>query len=434
MVPARRASVAVERQSLTEKRRNAVPPINHAAATTAEKPTSWFGVALGLGLGALAAYHLFKLPPVLPLLLQQYDYGLFAAGGFMSIYAAIGLATSALFGARLQRHGMPPFLLAAALLFILGSAITLAAPAAVPLMLLARGLEGLGFAILAVAAPVLATASAGSRHKTIAIALFAAWIPLGQLVALGIAHPFAERAEWRPVWWAGIALTVIVIALGWRAAIRHAPRRSQADTGGPVPLRDFPRRDRLALALVAATFMLWSTEIFVMLTWLPQYLVEARGLDAEATILAYAIPSLLILVFNLVAGFLLRAGIPLAPLLALSLALQAAVWLLLPDLNGTVLGLAGLIVFGIAAGITPTCLFAAPALILGAGNAGGSAFGIVMTGRNIGVLLGPILLPPVLLAMGAWQGIGPVFGGISLAAALAAMALGATLARRGAKL
>ena len=74
---------------------------------------------------------------------------------------------------------------------------------------------------------------------------------------------------------------------------------------------------------------------------------------------------------------------------------------------------------------------AAPALILGAANAGGSAFGIVMTGRNIGVLLGPILLPPVLLAMGAWQGIGPVFGGISVAAALAAVVLGVMLARRG---
>ena len=49
-----------------------------------EPPTSWFGVALGRGLGALAAYHLFKLPPVLPILLQKYDYGLLAAGSFIA--------------------------------------------------------------------------------------------------------------------------------------------------------------------------------------------------------------------------------------------------------------------------------------------------------------------------------------------------------------
>jgi predicted MFS family arabinose efflux permease len=397
---------------------------------TTEKQTSWFGVALGLGLGALAAYHLFKLPPVMPLLLQQYDYGKFAAGSFMSIYAAIGLSASALLGARLQRHGMPPFLLAAALFFIVGSAITLAAPGSVALMLLARGLEGIGFAILAVAAPVLATASASNRHKTIAIALFAAWIPAGQLVAMGVALPIAEGGEWRPIWWAGFALTVIVIALGWRAAKSNVPRRAADDSAGPAPLRDFSRRQRLALLLVAVTFMLWSTEIFVMLTWLPQYLVEARGLGAEAMILAYAVPSILILIFNILGGFLLRAGVPLAPMLTVSLVLQAGVWLLLPNLSSATLGLAGLVVYGIAAGITPTCLFAAPAAILGAGNAGGSAFGIVMTGRSTGVFLGPILLPPVLIVMGAWQGIGPVFGGISLAAAVVAIALGAMMARR----
>ena len=98
-----------------------MPPAHDPATAAGKKPTSWFGVATGLGLGALAAYHLFKLPPILPLLLQQYDYGMFAAGTFMSIYAAIGLAISALVGSRIQRHGMPPFLLAAALFFILGS-------------------------------------------------------------------------------------------------------------------------------------------------------------------------------------------------------------------------------------------------------------------------------------------------------------------------
>ena len=169
-----------------------------------------------------------------------------------------------------------------------------------------------------------------------------------------------------------------------------------------------------------------------MLTWLPQYLVDARGLDTQETILVYALPILLVLVFNVAGGYMLRAGVPLAPLLAFSLVLQAAVWFLLPSFDDLAFGLAGLVVFGIAAGISPTCLFAAPALILGPSNAGGSAFGVIMTGRSSGVLLGPILLPPVLLAMGAWRGIGPIFGGVSLAAAFVTLGLFVILARRGA--
>jgi predicted MFS family arabinose efflux permease len=406
-------------------------PTDAPGAAPGETPTSWLGVALGLSLGALAAYHFFKLPPVLPFLLQQYDYGLFAAGAFMSIYAAVGLATSVLLGSRLQRYGMPPFLLAAALFLILGSIITLSAPENIALMLVARGVEGLGFAVLAIAGPVLASASASHRHKTIAIAIIAAWIPLGQLIALAVAHPFAGSGDWRPIWWVGIGLTVIIIALAWRTGARHVPRRRGVTDGGPAPLRDFSRHKRLTLVLVAAIFTLWSTEMFAMLTWLPQYLVEDRGLGAQAAILVYGLPALLVLIFNLAGGYLLRAGVPLAPLLAFSLVLQAVVWFLLPHLDGALYGLAGLVVFGIGAGMTPTCLFAAPGVILGPANAGGSAFGIIMTGRSTGVLLGPILLPPILLALGAWGAVGPIFGGISLAAALAALGLGVMLARGG---
>ena len=394
------------------------------------RQTSWFGVALGLGLGTLAAYHLFKLPPALPILLELYDYGMVTAGGFMSVYAIIGLLTSAFFGTRLQRYGMPRFLISAAALLITGSSITLAVPAIIPAMFVARGLEGLGFAILAVCAPVLATASAQDRHKTIAIALFAAWIPAGQLIAMGVAQPFVGQTEWRPIWWTGIAFTLIVIGLGWLAAKRHAPRRAASNAGGPMPLKNFSRTERRALVLVATIFMLWSTEIFAMLTWMPIFLIEARGFAPKATILVYAVPSILIFFFCVAGGFVLRAGVPLPLLLAVTLALQGAVWLALPCLGDAATGLAGLIVFGTAAGLSATCLFAAPALVLGAGNAGGSAFGIVMTGRNLGVLVGPILLPPILTAMNGWQGVGPVFGAISLAAAGAALKLGTMLKRR----
>jgi predicted MFS family arabinose efflux permease len=407
-----------------------MPPSTESNAPPAERQTSWLGVSVGLGLGALASYHQFKLPPVLPILLEQYGYGKFAAGSFMSIYAAIGIAASAFLGARLQRHGMPPFLLAAGLLVILGSVLTLAVPALVPAMLAARGLEGVGYAVLAVASPVLMTASASRRHKTMAIALFATWIPAGQLIAMAVAQPFIADGAWRPVWWVGIGLTVFVVLLGWRAARHHAPHRAAAAGGGPAPFGALSRHERWGLILVAATFMLWSTEMFAMFTWLPQFLVEARGLDPSDTIFIYAVPPVMIVIFNLVGGLLLRAGVALAPLLAFSLAMQAAFWLALPHLEGAALGLGGLILFGAGAGIAPTCLFAAPALILGAENAGGGAFGIVMTGRSSGVLLGPILLPPVLLAMGAWADVGPVFGAITLASAALALVLGVLLKRR----
>ena len=49
-----------------------------------------------------------------------------------------------------------------------------------------------------------------------------------------------------------------------------------------------------------------------------------------------------------------------------------------------------------------------------------------MTGRNLGVLIGPILLAQVVKSSGAWTATWPLFGALTTLA----LALGATLARR----
>ncbi len=401
----------------------------------AEPRTSWGGVGLGLALGVLAAYHQFKLPPVMPLLLERHGYDKLVAGGFMSIYALVGLLASALLGVGIQGRGLRPFIAGAAVCFLAGSLIFVAWPAYGPLALVARGLEGLAFAALAVIGPVLTIGSASPRHAPIAVGIYATWIPLGQLIALGVALPVVGAEAWRPLWWVGIALTVIIAAFAWWVA---SPTGGGHEMTGPSqPVRAAPPRpsaaERRALFLTAGIFTLWSTQMYALLTWLPQYLVEVWALDPDEAALPYGIPPLLILVFNLVGGFLLRQGWPLAPLLAGALVLQAVTWLGLPVADHRAIGLCLLVLFGIGGGITPTCLFAAPRQILGAEANAGRAFGIVMTGRNIGVFAGPILLPPLLVALGGWAPVGPVFGGIALAGALGAGALAlvlSTLARR----
>jgi hypothetical protein len=44
---------------------------------------------------------------------------------------------------------------------------------------------------------------------------------------------------------------------------------------------------------------------------------------------------------------------------------------------------------------------------------GVSAFGIIMTGRNVGVLIGPILLTEILRTSGSWALASPVFGTVT---------------------
>jgi predicted MFS family arabinose efflux permease len=374
-------------------------------------------VLLALGVGGLAAYQQFKLPPVLPLLLKQYGYDRTIAGGYMAIYAAVGLALSALIGVVIERQGVRRALVVSMLCFLLGSGLTMLVPELQGVVLTARGIEGVGFTIVAVVAPVLATSAALPRHVPIAIAIFAAWIPLGQLSAAILAVPIVGAGLWQPLWWIGIGLTLAFGAIAWRKTGRVG---SRVATRGRLSLS---RLQWGGLILNAAIFTLWSTEIFAFFTWFPQYLVEQRGLSLAESQVPYALPVLAILVFSIASGYLLRAGIAFTTLIGLGLVFQAAVWFAIPWLDKPAVGLLAVGLFGFGAGITPTGLFAGPTVMLGQANARSTAYGVIMSGRNVGVLLGPILLPPVHDWLESWDKTGLVFGGITAFGALGTVAL-----------
>ena len=159
--------------------------------------------------------------------------------------------------------------------------------------------------------------------------------------------------------------------------------------------------------------MLWSGQYFAYMTWLPQYLVEVYGLSVSMAVLGNMVPVAVLIATTVAVGMVLRAGVPVGTLLACGLATQAAIWWLVPVTGGGLGGALSLIAYGLAAGVCPTCLFAMPGVIVGRGRAVAPALGILMTGRNLGVLIGPILLGQAFKATGAWDLAAPIFGTVT---------------------
>jgi predicted MFS family arabinose efflux permease len=386
--------------------------------------TDWMGVAFGIALACLVAFQQFKLPPVLPVLLADYHWDRTLAGALMAIYAVAGLLFSIPIGGALQRGGIFHLLLAALGLLLLGDLVTLAWPAQGVLVLGARGLEGVAFAVGAIAGPALANRSAAPRHIGLVVGFTAAWIPIGQLLATGLA---LILPGWRALWLAAAAATCLVAL--WSLALQRRGVLAAPAAAARHPIQATAQQRRL-LYLTAGIFLLWSMQYFAYMTWLPQYLVEVAGLSPAAAAAGYALPVAVLLAFNIATGILLGTGMPLGVLLVGALISQAAVWWLIPFTQSPLAGIVSLVVYGIGAGVTPTCLFALPAMVLGRAGAP-TAFGIVMTGRNIGVFLGPVLLAELTKNLGGWGAAWPMFGTSSLAAVAAAGAL-ATMLRRSA--
>ena len=393
--------------------------------------TNWTGVLFGLSLSFLAAFQLFKLPPVLPMLLEVYRYERTLAGAFMSVYALAGLSLSVPIGRLLERQGPARPVLAALAFMVGGNLLVLLWPGQGLLVLGARTLEGVAFAVLAIAGPALANREASPRDLPMIIGLTATWIPAGQLAASLMAPASLAFGAWQALWIVALGASVLLGA--WTVGLSRSGR---VQLGPPVrgsptatASRSFEGRMPVDLLLAAAVFMLWSCQLFAYMTWLPQYLVEVHGLTVSRALAGYMLPVAVLLVFNVITGVLLRAGVALGPLMAAALAAQAAVWWLHPSIGSGWGGIAALAVYGIGAGITPTCLFALPSAIAGARRAA-PAFGVLMTGRNLGVLVGPVLLAQAFEVTGSWRVSSPIFGSLTGLAVVFGVMLAYRLSRR----
>ncbi len=383
------------------------------------------GIAFGLAVAVFAAFQQFKLPVLLPVLLERYGYDRVVAGGFMSVFAISGLLLSLRVGRAIERGGATrPVLLALALLGA-GTVLTLAAPAHQLVVLGARTLEGVGFTILAVAGPFLASANATPRQLPVVIGLAATWIPFGQLLATALAPAALASAGWQSLWWLGLAGAAVLAAWTLRieaAGVRAAGSGDASRKGSST----LSARARITLILGAALFVLWSAQYIAFATWLPQYLVEARHLPLSTALHAYVISAAAVMAANVAAGFAMRAGVSLGAVLVLGLAAETVPWWVGHAARSDAAGVALLVMFSAGAGLVPTCLFGIPSALGARGGGAARAFATLMTGRNLGVLIGPVLLAQVVELRGDWSGVGAIFGTI----AAAAVVLGALVGRR----
>lgn len=395
--------------------------------------TNWTGVGYGLLIGALAGYHQFKIPPVLPILLREYGIDATFGATYMSVYAVVGLLLSSLIGAWQSHRGIGAYLFAAFGLLAAGNALGLAAPDLPYIFLLSRACEATGFTILAINCPLLCARHASPRHRMIAVAIGAAWIPTGQLCANALGVLMLADGNWQALWWGGLigSLGFIALTFGLLKTGRidlSPPQLAAISSAGAAQRTPADKRRLLNVWLTAGLFTLWSTQMIAYLTWLPEVLVSVFSLTADQAVLAYSVPVATVLVFNLVGGSMLRRGMPVAPMLATALSLQLLVWLAVPWTGADWTGVVSLIVFGIGAGITPTCLFSMPSHLFGA-RPPSHAFAALMTGRSLGVLIGPLVLSGAFSITGDWNVASPMFAATTALAVIGALYLHRRLAR-----
>lgn len=386
--------------------------------------------------GVCAALHLSKLPPAVTALQQALGLTLVQAGFLLSLVQFAGMCVGLAFGALVDVLGLKRSMLAGLGVLTLAGAAGGAARD-VPMLMLLRALEGLGFLLTVLPGPALIRRLVGAGRVSRVLGLWGAYVPAGAALSLLVGPLVISALGWRLWWWALAALSG-AMAL-WLA--RAVPALSAAPGGSAQGADALGWATRLARTLgapgpwlVGVTFAMYSGQWLAVVGFLPAIYTEA-GIGAAATGVLTAVVAAMNISGNVGAGRLLQRGRSAPRLLAIGFgtmalcALAAFVGTPAGPLLPALLRYAAVLLYSAAGGLIPATLFYL-AVRLAPGEAMlGSTVGWVQQWSSFGQFGGPPLVAAVATYAGGWQYTWVATGACALVGLLLTAALAARLRR-----
>lgn len=394
-----------------------------AAAHPSRPRTEW----LLLGCGVVAAMHVGKLPPALPVLRQQLGVSLVEAGFLLSTVQLGSMLLGLALGLGAHRFGLRRSLLTGLGLLALASLAGTQAASAQAL-LAARAAEGVGVLLVALSAPSLLRRIVPAHRQSLRLGLWGTYMPTGTGLAL-LLGPLAIAAIGWAGWWAGLGLLSAAMAVA--AALVVAP---DADTA-PARPSGTPVRATLGRSepwLLALSFGAYSAQWLTVIGFLPTIYAEDGIGPAQAGLLT-AVAALANAAGNVVGGRALHHGVSPRSLLMCGFAAMAGGTFVAFALQGGVgfpVRYAAVLVFSGVGGLIPATLFALGGQVAADPRAMPVVVGLLTQGTGAGQFLGPPAAAWWAAGHGGWSHTWVATGGAALAGAGLAWLLCRRLASR----
>ena len=360
--------------------------------------TRWSHVTIAVLGGVAAAVHVGKVPPALPLLRNELQLDLVAAGWLMGLVALMGALLGLVMGRLADRVTHRRAMILSLVLLTCGSMAGLFAHSAT-MLFASRIVEGFGLILAVVAAPALITSATEARDRGLAFAIWAAWLPVGVGGMMLVSPVLLPVYGWRGAWIAAALFTLIPLA----ALLLSRPVSSVTGATPPSSLLDGAR---LTVALpttwlLGGMFLLYAASFMSVFGFLPTMLIEESGLALGTASAMTAIAVLANVPGNIAGGYLLRHGARRWALIVIAfflLSLSAFV-VFASELPLTIRYTAALL-YAATGGLLPASIMSALPAYAARQDLVSTISGFVMQGTNLGQFLGPLLLAAVVSAKG----------------------------------
>lgn len=367
--------------------------------------TRWAVVLVAFGAGIVAATHIGKLPPALPIIRSELGASLVLAGWIASMISATGFALGLVAGSLADRFGLRRVLLSGLGLLCAGSLLGATAESG-SLMLVSRFIEGLGFTATTVTGAAIIVRTTGPSERRWALGIWSSYLPFGFAGAMVSGALVLDAIGWRNLWIVCAATTLLWALLVWRMTAGLALGPAGSSRAGPLS-RNVGRVLRSWGGLASAgCFAVYAASNISMMAWLPTYMQETRGSDA---LLAALVPAA-VLIFNAggnwVTARLMGRGVPIWVLMlggasGMGLTELIVFSAALPDW----VRFAALLAYGAIGGLIPAAALGSVTVYTPSPALTATMNGLIVTGTNTGQLFGPPALAAARTAAGNWDGV-----------------------------
>jgi MFS family permease len=365
-------------------------------------------VVLGALFAAAIAVSInqYKVPPVMPVLMEVFGLDLTMANLLMSIFSLSALLLAIPAGIIVHRIGPKRSGLLALGAVVVGAGLG-ALSSCAALLLASRTIEGISFVFMMVVGPTIISLWFRAEERGVPMGLLATWVPVGNMIILNVAPALESAFAWQAAWWFGCIYGAMAFLVFWALvrmpSVPADPGRSETNqtAGGSAT-----STVRTALAnrnvwLLGLLFFCFTMCMPGFMNNMPTYLHTVRGYSLAVAALIVSLSQLTTVVSCPFLGLISDKIGSRKKVYTVALAVVAALWLLPFRLTGIGI-VVFMCVFGVVAGVVPTMVFASLPEVMERPELAGIGMGAVVTLQNLGLLLGPVMFGRIVQVSGSW--------------------------------
>lgn len=255
--------------------------MNQQSAAVPKTPAYAWSIVFALYMVTLSAtLNLFKVPPLMVTLNNEFNVSFVETGDLMGIFSIMGFVLALPAGFILKRFGIKMTALISVAAVAIGPAVG-AMATTFTMLYVGRFIEGIGMGLIMVTAPLAISMWFPLQKTSLPTGIWATSVGLGNIIMLFIAPSIDASYGWQLVWWicAGFsALSFIIFSIMFRMPtadeMEPAPAPPPGEDASPSLIKGMANR---SFWMIAIAFGCYNLVVMAITNFYPSYLMEFKN-------------------------------------------------------------------------------------------------------------------------------------------------------------